>query len=179
MRRITQNVRQFFSPESQFFRFTRRASRVRVILRRLKVNFMSNLNLHNITNNFQDVRLISLRTWRRANEISPRDQAGPYVVLQEGYDPQDMKMIPTEFLIGRSGKWIPLAHFYKLPVPERREEFVFGTAAEVMQLLNDLPSKAVILGRDPRADVETTPEEDDIAAAIEAWRNKTAGSPSR
>jgi hypothetical protein len=140
---------------------------------------MSNLNLHNITNNFRDVRLVSLRFWRRAAEISPRDRGGPYVVLQEGYDPQDLKMIPTEFLIGRSGKWIPLAQFYKLPVPERREEFIFGTAAEVMQLMSDLPSRAAILGRSARAEAEPTPEEDEIAAAIEAWKHEAGGSARR
>jgi hypothetical protein len=140
---------------------------------------MSNLNLHNITNNFQDARLVSLRFWRRANEIIPRDRGGPYVVLQEGYDPEDMKMIPTEFLIGRSGKWFPLALFYKLPIPERRAEFVFGTAAEVALMMRDLPSEAEILGRDTDAKEELTPDDLDIAAAIEAWKNKTSGSPSR
>jgi len=134
---------------------------------------MSNVNLHTITNNFQDVRLVSLRSWRQAGEISPRDQGGPYVVLQEGYDPKDMKMIPTEFLIGRSGKWIPLAQFYQLPVPERREEFIFGTAAEVMRMMSDLPTKAAFLARKPREKSETTPEEDEIAAAIQAWKNES------
>jgi hypothetical protein len=32
---------------------------------------------------------------------------------------------PTEFVIGRSGKWLPLAHFYKLPVEERRNGICF------------------------------------------------------
>jgi hypothetical protein len=62
---------------------------------------MSNLNLHTITNSFLDVRLVSLASWRQAKEISPRDHGGPYVVLQEGYDPDDMKMIPNEFVLGR------------------------------------------------------------------------------
>jgi hypothetical protein len=140
---------------------------------------MSNLNLHNITNSFQDVRLVSLRGWRQANEIAPRDRGGPYVVLQEGYDPQDVKAIPTEFLIGRSGQWLPLAHFYKLPVPRRREEFIFGTAAEVMQMMSDLPSKPAILGHDTRTTIEPTPDDDEIAAAIEAWKNKAGGSPGQ
>lgn len=138
---------------------------------------MSNLNLHKITNDFLDVRLVSLRGWRRANEIAPRDHGGPYVVLQEGYDPQDMKMIPTEFLIGRSGQWLPLAHFYRLPVPERRSEFIFGTAGEVMQLMSDLPPKPAILGRDTHDTTERTAEDNEIAAAIEAWKNKAGNSP--
>jgi hypothetical protein len=140
---------------------------------------MSNLNLHNITNDLQDVRLVSLRSWRQANEISPRDHGGPYVVLQEGYDPSDMKMIPTEFLIGRSGKWLPLVHFYKLPVPDRRAEFVFGTAAEVMQMMRDLPSQAAILrSKSPRPS-DPTAEDAEIAAAIEAWKSKMSRSLDR
>src|SRR5580765_2622373 len=89
---------------------------------------MSNLNLRNITNSFLDVRLVSLKSWRQANEISPRDKGGPYVVLQEGYDAQDLTMTPDEFVLGRSGKWLSLGYFFKMPVAERREEFVFGTA---------------------------------------------------
>jgi hypothetical protein len=138
---------------------------------------MSNLNLRNITNDFVDVRLVSLRGWRQANEIAPRDHGGPYVVLQEGYDPQDVKSVPTEFLIGRSGQWLPLAHFYKLPVPERRSEFIFGTAGEVMQMMSDLPSKPAIFGRGTLGTTEPTPDDDEIAAAIEAWKNKTGNSP--
>jgi hypothetical protein len=137
------------------------------------------VNLHNITNNFQDARLVSLRSWRTANEIAPRDRGGPYVVLQEGYDPQDMKMIPTEFLIGRSGQWLPLAHFYRIPIPERRAEFIFGTAAEVMQMMRDLPSWPAILGRDTRDTTEPTRDDNEIAAAIEAWKKKAGGLPKR
>ncbi len=48
---------------------------------------MDKLNLRTITNNFLDVRLLSLASWHLAHEISPRDHGGPYVVLQEGYDP--------------------------------------------------------------------------------------------
>jgi hypothetical protein len=138
---------------------------------------MNNLNLRKITNDFQGVRLVTLRGWRQANEIAPRDRGGPYVVLQEGYDPQDMKMIPTEFLIGRSGQWLPLAHFYRLPVPERRSEFIFGTAGEVMQMMSDLPPRPAILGRDTRDTTERTLEDDEIAAAIEAWKKKAGDSP--
>jgi hypothetical protein len=64
---------------------------------------MSNLNLRTITNHFLDVRLVSLGSWRQANEIEPRDRGGPYVVLQEGYDPDDLRMTAKEFILGRSG----------------------------------------------------------------------------
>lgn len=132
---------------------------------------MNNLNLHSITNHFQDVRLVSLSSWQQAKEFMPRDKAGPYVVLQEAYDPADMKMTPTEFIIGRSGKWLPLAYFYKLPIPDRREEFIFGTAAEVMRMMADLPSRAEIIGNSKGSDAPPTDAPDEMAQAIEAGRS--------
>ena len=138
---------------------------------------MSNLNLRSITNSFLDVRLVSLKSWRQANEITPRDKGGPYVVLQEGYDPADMKVVADEFVLGRSGKWLSLRHFFKLPVPERRAEFVFGQAAEVIQVMNNLPSKAAVLGRgtEPAAPsapgAESSAEPDEMAAAFHAAKN--------
>jgi hypothetical protein len=138
---------------------------------------MPNMNLRNITNSFQDVRLASLASWSKANEITPRDRGGPYVVTQEGYDPADPKVIPDEFVLGRSGKWLPLGIFYRLPVPERRAEYVFGTAAEVMQLMQNLPPKADIVR--PGAPAEATPagaEPDEMAAALQAGKNPPPGS---
>jgi hypothetical protein len=140
---------------------------------------MSNLNLRNITNSFQDVRLASLASWSRANEITPRDRGGPYVVTQEGYDPEDLKVIPDEFVLGRSGKWISLGLFYKLPVTERRAQYVFGTAAEVMQTLQNLPSKAQVVR--PGTPLETAPpgaEVDDMAAALQAGKNRPSSAAS-
>jgi hypothetical protein len=134
---------------------------------------MSNLNLHTITNSFLDVRLISLASWHQASQISPRDHGGPYVVLQEGYDPDDVKMIPNEFVLGRSGQWLALGHFFKLPVDERRAEFVFGTAGEVMQMMSNLASKVQMFGRAPEP--EGTPaeaEDDDMTIAFKTARNK-------
>src|ERR1041385_8280913 len=108
---------------------------------------MNPIHLRNISNHFQDVRLVSLSTWRQANETFPRDRGGPYVVLQEGYDPDDLKLVPNEFILGRSGKWISLGTFYHLPVNVRRSEFVFGTAAEVMEMMEHLSSEPEILPR--------------------------------
>jgi hypothetical protein len=136
---------------------------------------MSNLNLHTITNSFLDTKLVSLRSWRQAHEISPRDHGGPYVVLQEGYDPDDMKMTPDEFVLGRSGQWLSLAHFFRLPVPERRAEFIFGTAGEVMQMMADLPSKVAMMGR-PEKEEAAPPElkDDEMAIAFQSAKNKAA-----
>lgn len=129
---------------------------------------MSQQNLRTITNSFQDVRLVSLAAWRQAAEISPRDHGGPYVVLQEGYDPEDPKVTPDEFLLGRSGRWLSLSYFYQLPVEERRAEYVYGTAGEIMDVVGNLPSKPVVL-RPEEASVEPleSPDADDMAAVLE------------
>ncbi|HXJ57403.1 MAG TPA: hypothetical protein VNU68_12140 [Verrucomicrobiae bacterium] len=136
---------------------------------------MSNLNLRSITNSFQDVRLASLSSWRQANEITPRDRGGPYIVMQEGYDPEDPKVTPDEFVLGRSGKWLSVGLFYKMPVPERRAEFVFGTAAEVMQMMSNLPPKVQILRPGAAAQSEAAPENDEMAAALQAGKNQSPG----
>ena len=138
-----------------------------------------NLNLRNITNDYRDVRLVSLSSWRQANEIQPRDRNGPYVVLQEGYDPEDMRMLPEEFVLGRSGKWLSLGHFYKMPIPERREEYLFGMVGEVIQLMSNLPSKVQLLrpaGQDK--DTPATVPDDEMAAAFQAGREKPPGASS-
>ncbi len=128
---------------------------------------MSNLNLRNITNSFQDCRLVSLASWKQAAEISPRDRGGPYVVMQEGYDPEDMRMIAEEFVLGRSGKWMSLGMFYKMSVEDRRAEYVFGTAAEVMQMMSNLAPKAQILkpGGEPAG---APAANDEMAQALKA-----------
>jgi len=133
--------------------------------------------LRNITNSFQDVQLASLASWKRAHEIFPRDRGGPYVVLQEGYDPEDLNVIPDEFVLGRSGKWLSLSHFFRMPVTDRRAEFVFGTAAEIMKMMSDLPSKPQIIraGKAPEGE-ETSPENDEMAAAFRAARGESASA---
>jgi len=81
---------------------------------------MNTANLRNITNSFLDVRLMSLASWSKAKEIEPRDRGGPYVVIQEGFDPEDLTMTPDEFVLGRTGKWLSGGYFYRMPVPDRR-----------------------------------------------------------
>ena len=133
---------------------------------------MNTANLRNITNNFQDVRLVSLASWRAAAEITPKDRGGPYVVMQDGYDPEDLTLTPDEFVLGRAGKWLSVGFFYKMPVAERRSEFIFGTAAEVMKMMADLPPKVVMMRPDTKK--EAAPAEgDEMAAALKAAKEKT------
>ena len=139
---------------------------------------MSNINLRNITNSFQDVRLASLASWRQANEFTPRDRGGPYIVTQEGYDPEDLTMTADEFVLGRSGKWLSLSFFYQMPIPDRRAEFVFGTAAEVMQMMSNLPPKAAIIRPGAKPEAAAATEADEMAAALKAGKNQPPGAAS-
>ena len=139
---------------------------------------MSNINLRNITNSFQDVRLASLASWRQANEFTPRDRGGPYIVTQEGYDPEDLTMTADEFVLGRSGKWLSLSFFYQMPIPDRRAEFVFGTAAEVMQMMTNLPPKAAIIRPGAKPEAAAATEADEMAAALKAGKNQPPGAAS-
>ena len=115
---------------------------------------------------------MSLSSWRQANEIMPRDRGGPYVVLQEGFDPEDMTMTADEFVLGRSGKWLSLSYFYKMSVPERRNEFVFGTAAEVMQIMEQLPSKVALLRPSSKDQGPSASQPDEMVAALKAGRKE-------
>ena len=134
-----------------------------------------NLNLLNITNQYQDVKLVSLSTWRQANEITPRDHNGPYVVTQEGYDRDDPKVIPDEFILGRSGKWLSLGHFFQIPVADRRSEFVFGTVSEVIQFMSNLPSDVEMLRPLGKEKSHARPD-DEMAKAFQAGRPKQSAA---
>ena len=126
---------------------------------------MSNINLRNITNSSLDVRLGSLSSWSRADEFSPHDHGGPYVATQEGYDPDDATLTPDEFILRRSGEWISLSLFFQLPEPDRAE-FVFRTAAEVIQVINDLPPKVQIIRPSAKEKAAPAPAEVDEMSAI-------------
>jgi hypothetical protein len=137
---------------------------------------MSDINLRNITNSFQDVRLGSMASWSRADEFSPHDPGGPYVVTQEGYDPDDATLTPDEFILRRSGEWLSLSFFFQMPEPDR-PEFVFRTAAEVMQVMNDLPPKVQIIRPSAKEKAAPAPAEvDEMAAALQKGKGGATGA---
>jgi hypothetical protein len=88
-----------------------------------------------------------------------------------------MTAAPDEFILGRSGMWLSLSHFFRLPLPERRAQFVFGTAAEAMKVMNDLTSKVSVLR--PDTVIEAEPEADEMAAAIQAGKAQKPGAPGQ
>jgi hypothetical protein len=90
------------------------------------------------------------------------------MVRQAGYDPEDLLMEADEYVLGRSGVWTSVAMFLRMPRETRRAEYVFGTAAEVMALLENLADTARILrtGREFAGEAPET-QEDDL---VEAYR---------
>jgi hypothetical protein len=140
---------------------------------------MSKNDLVSITNHFLDVRLVSLASWAAAAEINPRDRGGPYIVTQEGYDPEDVKFAADEFVLGRSGNWISLSYFFRMPVADRRAEYVFGTVAEVMKMMRDLPSKVAIIRPGAAAASDShapATVNDEMAAAYHAGKAKSTST---
>lgn len=93
---------------------------------------------HKLSNNFSSVQLLSLKNIKLANEIPGRDHGGPYVVMQHGCDPEDQTFTAEDFILGKSGAWLATKWFVRLPVADRRAEFVFATCAEVITLLESL-----------------------------------------
>jgi hypothetical protein len=141
---------------------------------------MSKRFLSKISNSFNDVRLVSLASWKQANEITPRDRGGPYMVTQLAYDPEDAKMADDEFVLGRSGKWLSLKYFFQMPIAERRAEFVFGTAAEIMQMMALLPSNAMVIRPGQQPPPEPAPgETDEMAGAFNAAREQGQGEKAK
>jgi hypothetical protein len=64
------------------------------------------------------------------------------------------------------------SYFYKMSVPERRSEFVFGTAAEVMQVMEQLSSKVALLRPSSKEQSISAPQSDEMLAAIKAGQSE-------
>lgn len=122
---------------------------------------VANLSSKRLTNHFSDCRVISLAKLKMASEINPRDPRGPYLVVQEGYDPADLTMRPHEFLLGRSGGWLASHWFLLLPVAERRAEFIFGTLAELTEVIDNLSGPVQVIRAKPERKSEDESEEED------------------
>jgi hypothetical protein len=102
-----------------------------------------------LSNHYSDSRLVSLAKLKTAVEFPGRDRNGPYVVMQYGYDPDDPAMRTHDFLLGRSGGWLALHWFIRLPVPERRKEFLYSTVGEVLAQMEQMTGKVRVISNKP------------------------------
>lgn len=107
---------------------------------------------HPLSNNFQNVRLFRLHSAPspgteepgRDSLANPASALGPYVLMQTAVDPEDYRGEIDDFILGRSGRWLPYYLFHQLPVEQREEEFHFASAAEAIAMLESLPGKPEI-----------------------------------
>ena len=120
-----------------------------------------------LSNNISACRLLSLAKHRLASEISPRDTHGPYIILQHGYEPGDATMKSADYLLGRSGSWLGTHWFIRMPLAERRKEFIFGTMAEVMELMDNLTSKVSVVGTQPAGVTDDSPVDEEMQKVLE------------
>ncbi len=119
-----------------------------------------------LSNHFTACRLISMAKHKDASQFMSRDTHGPYVVMQNGYAPGDATMRSCDFLLGRSGAWLGTHWFIRLPVKERREEFIFSTMAEVMELMESLTSKVEVLSK-PEGVEDHHPVDEEMRKVLE------------
>lgn len=119
-----------------------------------------------LSNHFTACRLISLAKHRLAAEIVPRDTHGPYIVMQHGYAPGDATMKSADYILGRSGAWLGTHWFIRMPVAERRKEFIFGTMAEVMEMMENLTSKVQVILNKPDGVDENAPVDEEMQKTI-------------
>lgn len=87
-----------------------------------------------LTNNYRDCTLI---------KVEPQNPGGPYVVVQEAFDPEDPQMRSALFLLQHDGTWIEEIARTELP-DEERFEVVFETLDEVMKAFEAMPDKVTI-----------------------------------
>jgi hypothetical protein len=126
------------------------------------------MSAQRLSNHFSACRLISLAKIKGAAEFPGRDPNGPYLIGQAGYDPADPAMRPGEYLLGKSGAWLGTHWFIRLPVPERRAEFLFATVGEVMALMEDLGGEVKVIRTKPTAITEESTPDPELKELLHA-----------
>ncbi len=101
---------------------------------------MNDETTHVLTNSFLAVRLLALRE----EPLALDHGSGPFLVVQHALHPELPEVDPTDFLLTRRGSWLPLDAFVGLGWDEGRDLAFFPSAADVMGLLGNLPSRPVV-----------------------------------
>ncbi len=92
-----------------------------------------------ITNRYQDFKVLNL--CQLVHHVEGR---GPFMVTQDGCDPNDSAMRPCSFVLTRSGTWLHFYLYLALPEMVRQKCVHFETAAEVLQQADSLPAKVIV-----------------------------------
>lgn len=101
---------------------------------------MSGEETHVLTNSFLAVRLIALHE----QPEFPDEGVGPFLVVQRGLDPEDVEVVPGDFVLTRNGTWLRVEAFVGLGWEEGHEMACFPSAAEVIRLMEELPPRPTV-----------------------------------
>lgn len=108
-----------------------------------------------ITNDYNRVELRKL--------TSESGGSGPFIVMQNGYDPADKTFKESVFLLRRDGKWVDFVALGASGNPELWDDCVFEKSADVVKLLNTHKLDADVFS------LELNPE------ALASWLTRTSG----
>lgn len=67
---------------------------------------------------------------------------GPYLVRQEGYEPDSSTFKPQRFVLQKDGRWLLNLAFVMLPEPEQEKQ-LFHSLTDVLLFLDGLSDKPV------------------------------------
>lgn len=88
-----------------------------------------------ITNNYNHCQLLNLGS-------GPKGR-GPFVVRQEGSAPGNMALQQETFLLRKDGTWVLNLAVFPLSEKEK-EQFIYQTSAEAIQLLDGLVGEPLV-----------------------------------
>lgn len=83
-----------------------------------------------------------------------------------------------EFVLGKSGNWISVGMLLRLPREVRHNEYIFGTAGEIIHLLENLHGRAEVISTRAEAralvpDPAENPAVRDLRLAVQRARGLT------
>ncbi|HXG46653.1 MAG TPA: hypothetical protein VNO52_03440 [Methylomirabilota bacterium] len=93
---------------------------------------------HAITNRYQDFQVLNLA------QLVHHEGRGPYMVTQDGCDPDDATRRACSFVLTRRGTWLHFYLYLALPEAVRRKIAHYETVAEVLQRAESLPPSVVV-----------------------------------
>lgn len=94
---------------------------------------------NSITNSYQDFQVLNL--CQLVHHVEGR---GPFMVTQDGCDPNDAAMRNCSFVLTRRGTWLHFYLYLALPEKVRAQCAHFETVAEVLQRADSLPPKVIV-----------------------------------
>lgn len=94
---------------------------------------------HAITNSYQDFRVLNL--CQLVHHVEGR---GPYMVTQDGCDPNNPAMRECSFVLTRRGTWLHFYLYLALPESVRSKIAHYETVAEVLKRAELLPAKVTV-----------------------------------